>query len=74
MDNETLDELNRRFDYHSPNTEQRRSDHELMRAAMKGAAMFVANTVPEGREKSLALTRLEEALFWSNAGIAREAK
>jgi hypothetical protein len=45
-----------------------------MRAAMKGAAMFVANTVPEGREKSLALTRLEEALFWSNAGIAREAK
>lgn len=28
--------------------------------------------LPDGREKSLAMTRLEEVMFWSNAAIARE--
>lgn len=27
--------------------------------------------VPEGREKALAFTNIEQALMWSNAGIAR---
>ena len=29
---------------------------------------------PESREKSLAVTKLEEVVFWSNAAIAREEK
>jgi hypothetical protein len=28
--------------------------------------------VPEGREKALALTNLEQVMFWANAAIARE--
>lgn len=27
--------------------------------------------VPDGREKSLALTHLEETVMWANAGVAR---
>jgi hypothetical protein len=29
--------------------------------------------VPDSREKSLAITHLEEAVMWANAGIARES-
>lgn len=28
--------------------------------------------VPEGRERSLALTKLEESLLWAKAGIEKE--
>jgi hypothetical protein len=35
-------------------------------------ATEVATSVPAGREQSLALTKIEEAMFWANAGIARE--
>lgn len=34
-------------------------------------AILILNTVPEGIEQTNALTRLEEVMFWSNAGIAR---
>lgn len=42
-----------------------------VRALALDAAQAVADLVPEGRERSLALTKIEEMLFWANAGIAR---
>jgi hypothetical protein len=40
-------------------------------------AFLLARTLtemcPEGRELSLALTNLEQVMFWANAGIARSA-
>ena len=43
----------------------------LMRTTVEAASHAVLDNVPVGREQALSLTKLEEALFWANAGIAR---
>ncbi len=63
-------EINKRFDYHAPSGAKVRC-HELTRAKFKEMALVINDLVPDGREKALAFTALEEALMWSNAGIAR---
>lgn len=42
-----------------------------IRLAARHLAVTMAGEVPLGRELSSALTRLEEAMFHANAGIAR---
>lgn len=64
-------EIDRRFNYYPPATPDRRVAHEKTRAAMKRCANFVQKNTPDCREKSLAITKLEEAMFWANAAIAR---
>jgi hypothetical protein len=66
-----IDDLEHRFNYHPPKAASVAEAHQEMRAAMLHAALSVEGAVPDSREKSLALTKLEEAMFWSNAGIAR---
>ena len=44
---------------------------DRLRSGALGLAQFIDEEVPDGREKSLALTHLEEAVFWANAAIAR---
>jgi hypothetical protein len=67
------DELARRFNYHPPNTDEKRKNYESVRAVCLGAAEeLVVVTGPPSREQSIAITKLEEAMFWANAAIARE--
>jgi hypothetical protein len=76
------DELARRFDFHSAYIRDDdgtlRPDrglqdrHTDVRAACARAAADILKVTPEGREQSLAITHLEEAMFWGNAAIARE--
>jgi hypothetical protein len=66
------DELDRRFDYHAPDR-YREAKHQLIRAVFKDTAGIIERELPEGREKSLVLTKLEEAMFWANAAIARDS-
>jgi hypothetical protein len=35
--------------------------------------MLINDLCPESREKSLAITNLEQAVMWANAAIARNA-
>ena len=64
------DELKDRFRYHAP-SEAGRATHEVLTMTITTAAAIVNEVVPNGREKSLALTKLEEAKFWASAGVAR---
>lgn len=66
----TPDDLQHRFEYHAPD-EAKKKTHELIRRVMLGAATAVAEQVPPGREQSLAITHLEDAMMWANAGVAR---
>jgi hypothetical protein len=69
----TNDELARRFDYHPPDTEEKKERHQHVRnACLVAAEEVVMVTGPPSREQSLAVTKLEEAMYWANAAIARE--
>lgn len=66
-------ELVRRFQYHPPMTEATKHAHESVRALFREAAEKAADYVPPGRELALVHTKIEEAMFWANAGIARHS-
>ena len=59
-----------RFDYHEPNEEQVQKIMDLRRRA-KDYALMIEAYAPDSREKSLAITKLEEAVMWTNAAIVR---
>jgi hypothetical protein len=63
-------DLEKRFSYHKPDGVTV-ATIEGLRADFLRMANLVNLAVPEGREKSLAMTKLEEASFWSVAGLAR---
>jgi hypothetical protein len=64
----TAKDLSKRFEYHPPRTEM----HQDVRSECLSIALSFNESLPEGREKALAITKLEEAMFWANAAIARE--
>lgn len=64
------EELDTRFTYHPPIDDQPER-YQSIRAAGKRMASEVVATTPECREQSLAVTAIEEAVFWANAAIAR---
>ena len=63
-------EIEKRFTYHAPKGDQPAKYQEI-RIAAKNFAELLNEACPESREKSLAFTSLEEAVFWANASIAR---
>jgi hypothetical protein len=67
-----LDEqdLVRRFTYHPPSGDQP-DRYEKIRGRGLDLARLVDGLVPDGREKALAITAIEQAVMWANAGIAR---
>lgn len=63
-------ELIRRFNYHPPKNDQV-TRYEAIRDWGKQLAAHIDDKCPDSREKSLAITHLEQAIMWANAAIAR---
>lgn len=66
----TREELDIRLTYHPPKGDQPER-YEKIGAKVRELADLVVELCPESREQSLALTHIEEAKMWANAGIAR---
>ena len=64
--NEMLED---RFDYHKVDNAQLLG-MQGMRDKCKELAYILCNLVPPGRDQSIALTKLQEVMFWSNCGIS----
>jgi hypothetical protein len=60
----------RNFMYRAPKDDQPERYETLRRCALHFADLIV-EVAPASREQSLALTKLEEAIMWANAAIAR---
>lgn len=63
-------EMESRFTYHAPKPGLPEV-YTQVREFAKSFAKLVDNMCPDCREKSLAFTKIEEAVMWCNAGIAR---
>lgn len=66
-------DLDNRFTYHSPQPGQPQR-YTALRGQAKELAESILRLTPQSREQSLALTNLEQAIFWANAAIARNEK
>lgn len=64
------EQIENNFKYHSPK-EGQLEKYERVRGEAKLFALSVSELAPDSREKSLAITKLEEAVMWANAAIAR---
>lgn len=63
-------DIDNNFTYHAPKGDQQMR-YQSIREIAKGFAMFIDDHCPDSREKSLAMTKLEECVMWANASIAR---
>lgn len=66
-----LERIEEDFKYHAPNGETAER-YIRMRQTAKGLARLIVELCPESRERSTALTKLEESVMWANAAIARK--
>jgi len=66
-------EIDIRFTYHPPKGDQA-TRYEQIRDVAKLLAHRINVMCPDSREKSLAITSLEEAVMWANSAIARRER
>lgn len=69
-EDDIFEELEIRFTYHAPQPGQVEKYKDLRDKAW-GLADLIVESCPASRERALALTKLEEAVMWANAAIAR---
>lgn len=70
MKPKTKVDIQKNFDYHPP-TEEKIHKYEQLRLTAMEYMVLIDQLCPESREKSLAMTKIEEAVMWANASIAR---
>ena len=67
---ELQERIDNNFTYHPPTPDQIERYPEL-RAAGKALCETICKLAPDSRERSVAMTKLEEVVMWANAAIAR---
>jgi len=64
------EQIENNFKYHAPKGNQQER-YVALRNKAKECALLIDEMCPDSREKSLSMTKLEEAIMWANASIAR---
>lgn len=64
-------DIKRNFTYHPPAPAQVEK-YQLIRDRCAAIGEMIQDVCPISRERSLAMTKLEEVVMWANASIARE--
>lgn len=70
LNDQDVEDLRKNFTYHKPKDNQQSRYIEIRDSAFHVALLIKGHT-PKSREQSLAITKLEEAVMWANAAIAR---
>ena len=68
-----MNSIDNNFRYHKPGEEIERK-HERVREMYRAVAHEMNQLLPSGREARVVQTKLEEAMFWANAAIARNQR
>ncbi len=65
--------VNHNFRYHKPDDAQARY-YSQIRTSAHELALVIMQYCPDSRERSLAMTNLEQCVMWANASIARSER
>ena len=65
-----LNRISNNFTYHPPKAGQPER-YTTLREKAKELALLIIELTPQSREQALAITNLEQAVFWANASVAR---
>jgi hypothetical protein len=66
----TMNPIEKRFTYHPPKLDQPER-YVKIRNTAKDMALLLDCLCPDSAEKSIAISKLDEAVMWANASIAR---
>lgn len=64
-------ELVHRFQFHPATETATQEAHEFVRASCLDLVHRLNQVMPKGRESALVVTKIEEAMMWANAAVAR---
>lgn len=67
------EDLEQRFRYHPAKSDIRKQAYEDICSNFLTMAHYFNMKLPDGREKAVVITKLEEAMMWSIAAVARTA-
>lgn len=71
MDEIQARDVANRFTYHPPADSDQANKYVDIRTYSGDLALRFLALCPDSRERNIAITKIEEAVFWANASIAR---